>query len=314
MLKNPKRFFVILLLLAWTFDFLFWESSIGVNFVLFIEVLLFAGGYFLLSEQKAPARKSIWLLVPIMFFSVTTFLRQEPLTLFLAYLFTFFLLALLGNTWSRGGWTFYGLTDYFKKILVFVGSMIVRSGQTIKQVRKQEKENNAEKENGFPVKPVLRGFLIALPIVILFSSLLASADLVFAQKLSDFFENFSGEQISETIWRSVLALLCVYFIGGAFLHAAFESDDRKVIDVEGEQKKKLLGFIEASIVLGSVAALFFFFVVVQFQYFFGGAANISVEGYTFSEYARRGFNELITVAFFRLVLILGLSSFSYRGT
>ncbi|MBT7070296.1 MAG: DUF4173 domain-containing protein [Anaerolineae bacterium] len=314
MLKNPKRFFIVLLLLAWTFDFLFWESPVGVNFVLFLELVLIGAGYFLLKENLRPARRSIWLLVPIMFFSVSTFLRQEPLTLFLAYLFTFFLLAVLGNTWNGGSWVFYGLTDYFMKILVFTGSMVVRSGQMIGQVRRREKENGAEKENGFPLRPVLRGILIALPIVILFSSLLASADLVFAQKLSDFFENFSGEQISETIWRSVLALLCAYLVGGAFLHAAFSSYDRKVAEVDGEKKKRLLGFIESSIVLGSVATLFLLFVIVQFQYFFGGTENIGVEGYTFSQYARRGFNELITVAFFSLVLILGLSSFSYRGT
>ena len=314
MLKNPKHFFVVLLFIAWAFDFLFWESSTGVNFVLFLELVLIGAGYFFLKENLRPARRSVWLLVPIMFFSVSTFLRQEPLTLFLAYVFTFFLLAMLGNTWNGGGWVFYGLTDYFKKILIFAGSMVVRFAQMTSQNRKLEKENNAEKENSFPLRPVLRGILIALPVVALFSSLLASADLVFAQKLSDFFENFSGEQISETIWRSVLALLCAYLVGGAFLHAAFESYDRKVVEVEGEQKKKLLGFIEASIVLGSVATLFFLFVIVQFQYFLGGAENIGVEGYTFSQYARRGFNELITVAFFSLVLILGLSSFSYRGT
>ncbi len=314
MLKNPKRFFIVLLLLAWAFDFLFWESSVGVNFALFIEMLLLGGGYLLVKENIRPARRSVWLLVPIMFFVMITFIRQEPLTLFLAYLFTFFLLAVLGNTWSGGEWVFYGLTDYFKKFLVFMGSMVVRSAQIFRQTRRLEKESASKKENSFPLRPVLRGILIALPIVILFSSLLASADLVFAQKIGDFFENFSGEQILETIWRSVLALLCAYLVGGAFLHAAFESYDKKVAKVEGEKKKKLLGFIESSIVLGSVATLFLLFVIVQFQYFFGGTENIGIEGYTFSQYARRGFNELITVAFFSLVLILGLSSFSYRGT
>jgi hypothetical protein len=67
-------------------------------------------------------------------------------------------------------------------------------------------------------------------------------------------------------------------------------------------------------VLGSVVALFAAFVVVQFQYFFGGATNINVEGYTYAEYARRGFGELVTVAFFALLLLLTLSAVTKRET
>lgn len=55
------------------------------------------------------------------------------------------------------------------------------------------------------------------------------------------------------------------------------------------------------------------FVIIQFQYFFGGQSNIGVAGYTYSQYARRGFNELVTVAFFCLLLILGLSTVTQRN-
>jgi hypothetical protein len=54
------------------------------------------------------------------------------------------------------------------------------------------------------------------------------------------------------------------------------------------------------------------FAVVQFQYFFGGNANIGVEGFTYSQYARRGFNELVIVALFSLLMVLGLSTVTKR--
>ena len=38
-----------------------------------------------------------------------------------------------------------------------------------------------------------------------------------------------------------------------------------------------------------VNLLFLVFVWIQFVYLFGGQANISAEGYTYAEYARRGF-------------------------
>ena len=52
--------------------------------------------------------------------------------------------------------------------------------------------------------------------------------------------------------------------------------------------------------------------VIQFQYFFGGQTNIGVQGYTYAEYARRGFGELVAVAFFSLLLFLGLSAIVKR--
>jgi hypothetical protein len=58
--------------------------------------------------------------------------------------------------------------------------------------------------------------------------------------------------------------------------------------------------------------LFALFVVIQFQYFFGGGANIGVQGYTYSEYARRGFGELVAVACCSLLLFLGLSAIVNR--
>ena len=69
-----------------------------------------------------------------------------------------------------------------------------------------------------------------------------------------------------------------------------------------------LGFTEATVVLGAVNLLFISFVFIQFQYFFGGQTNISVEGYTYAEYARKGFGELVAVAFFSLLLFLRLSA------
>ncbi len=58
---------------------------------------------------------------------------------------------------------------------------------------------------------------------------------------------------------------------------------------------------------GGVILLFASFVVIQFQYFFSGQANISLEGFTYAEYARRGFGELVGVASLSIVLLKGLS-------
>ncbi len=154
--------------------------------------------------------------------------------------------------------------------------------------------------------------MIALPIVAVFAALLSSADLVFAQRLNDFAKLFRLEKLPEYIFRAVYILIGAYALAGVFLHAAQKSQDEKLTGMEKPLVPQFLGFTEAAVVLGAVVLLFAIFVVIQFQYFFGGQTNIGVQGYTFSEYARRGFGELVAVAFFSLLLFLGLSAIVRR--
>jgi hypothetical protein len=106
--------------------------------------------------------------------------------------------------------------------------------------------------------------------------------------------------------------VAAYLLAGVFLYAAGKSREEKLFSDGKPFISQFLGFTEAAIVLGSVAVLFLAFVVIQFQYFFGGNANIHIDGYTYSEYARRGFGELVTVAFFTLLLLLGLGGITRR--
>jgi hypothetical protein len=73
-----------------------------------------------------------------------------------------------------------------------------------------------------------------------------------------------------------------------------------------------LGMIEASMMLGGVDLLFAAFVVIQFAYFFGGQANINISGYTYADYARRGFFELVAVSVLTLGLVLWLDWVTVR--
>ncbi len=182
----------------------------------------------------------------------------------------------------------------------------------IQETRRQREAENGGESAGVKWKrfrPVVLGVLIAAPIVAIFAALLASADLVFAQRLGDIADFFSTDKIPEYTFRGIYIILLAYFLGGVVLHAATQSQDG---NPEWEFKP-LLGFTEAAIILGSVVILFVTFVVTQFQYFFGGEKNIDVAGYTYAEYARRGFGELVAVAVCSLLLLMALSALSRRA-
>ena len=162
--------------------------------------------------------------------------------------------------------------------------------------------------------PVLRGLLLALPILLIFGALLGSADLVFQRELDLLIELFSLERLPEYIFRLVYILLAAWTLLGVFIHAATVSTSGSGLGNRLTTQARFLGFTEASIVLGSVAVLFAAFVLVQFRYFFGGAENIGLDGYTFAEYARRGYGELMTVAVLSLLLILALGAITRRDS
>ena len=162
--------------------------------------------------------------------------------------------------------------------------------------------------------PIVRGLLLALPILLIFGALLSSADPIFGQGLEDFFKFLKIENLPENIFRLSYILVIAYFLTGLYLHALTKSTDEKLLGIDKPVLSRFLGFTEAAIILCSVNLLFAVFVGVQFRYFFGGRGNINLEGYTYSEYARRGFMELVLVAFFSLLLFLALSTIAQRGT
>lgn len=311
MKTNPDKLWIIVIALGWLFDFLFWQQVPGINFAIFSTLGVAGALYLLLSDGLRPNRTSLLLIPPLGFFAIVTFVRAEPMTTFLAYTFTLFLMAVLAMTYLGGRWIQYTISDYVSKIFYLLGSMILLPVTFYIDVHKARVEVGVA-----PIKylfwPVLRGVTIALPIVALFAYLLASADLVFSQKLVDFMKIFQTEKITEYGFRLTYILVIGYGLAGVILHAATLSTDEKLLGENKPLLQPFLGFIESTIVLGSVVVLFATFVAVQFQYLFGGETNINVVGYTYSEYARKGFGELIAVAFFALLMWLTLSAITRR--
>jgi hypothetical protein len=307
MKAKPNRFWVIVILLGWLFDFLFWNKPLGVNFALFVALSLFTGILLLRMDGLRFAPRSGLLLVPIALLAAMTFIRLEPLTVFLSICMALFLMGLFTLTYLNGQWPRYAVVDYILGYLRLAGSIIARPLGFISENRCTQP--SPQERRGQKIWPVVRGIVIALPVLAIFASLLSAADPIFARRLGDFVDLFNIENLPEYIFRLVYILVIAYALAGIYLHAAQKSGEPVE---EKTWVSPFLGLTESAIVLGSVVALFAAFVMIQFQYFFGGQVNISIEGYTYSEYARKGFGELVAVAFISLLLLLGLGAITRR--
>ena len=299
------------LLVGFAADFLFWDKTPGVSFAIFILFALSLGYGLLHNQHIHPDRRNRLLMILILFFCVMSFLRRDLLTTFLNYVLVMFSVIILAATFRNGEWISYNVRDYFVHFFQVIGSLFVhpKDPTPSSDPDQAEQDRMHNRKNLFSI---LRGILLAIPILLIFTTLLSSADLVFAKQLDTFFLNFQMEKVNEYLRRAFFVVLVAYFFTGIIRHAAFRSRKEKPLGNEKSQTAPFLGFIETAIILGSVILLFSLFVIIQFRYLFSGPSNISLSGFTYSEYARRGFGELVAVAVFSLLLLKSLSVVSKR--
>jgi len=309
-MKINKSDIALPLLLGIAFDWLFWDKVPGISFAIFTALCLLTGYLLLRSHNIRPARLSLALLLPILFFSVMSFVRHEPVTVLLDYALTLACLAILAVTYRSGLWPSFGLPDYLLNFLRLAASMLTSGWQQLALPA----EKPAPGQRPSQVWSILRGLVLAIPILLVFGALLSSADLIFAQKINDLLANFNPQKLGELVLRVSIILLAAYLLLGVFSHAANRSQSASLLAKGKPLVKPFLGYTEAAIILGGILLLFGAFVVIQFQYFFSGQANISLEGFTYAEYARRGFGELVAVAALSLLVLLGLDAITRRAT
>jgi len=321
-IKHPDRLWLVALFIGWCFDQLFWGATAGISFFIFILLVVGAGLVLAVGEGLLPARRSLWLLIPLLLFSAMTAIRQEPFSLAINVLLTLFTLMLAALTMRSGSWPRYSLSDYVIGYLHLIASALVRPVKFIiervqlatapRPVPSGNDSQSLHRRN--PFWSVLRGVLLALPVLLVMGALLSSADPIFASKLTGLRDWINVSKLTELLFRAIYISILAFILLGVYLHSLLSSQENKLLGIEKPWMPALLNWTEAAIVLGSVDLLFAFFVSIQFQYFFGGQANISIQGFTYAEYARRGFTELVIVAVLSLLLFLGLNSLTRRQT
>lgn len=150
---------------------------------------------------------------------------------------------------------------------------------------------------------VVRGLALAVPLVTVFAVLLSSADARFERWLGSFFRWNAEDAFLHLITSVVFA----WAAAGILRALALQGGEARAVlpRLPGPR----LGLVETTMVLGMLNALFLAFVVLQVPYLFGTSSVVESGALNYSEYARRGFFELVAVAGLVLPVLLGLHWF-----
>jgi hypothetical protein len=156
-------------------------------------------------------------------------------------------------------------------------------------------------------KSILIGLLVSIPLLIVILPLLSSADSVFGYYATNFYTVFTKINPGNTLWNIIrIVIVSLYLFG--FLWSFRYSNARNT------KPSKLNGTIEPITVLTVfiiINLVYLLFTVVQFSYLYGGITALP-NGFTYAEYARRGFFELILVTIINFTLLIASTLFTKK--
>jgi hypothetical protein len=273
------------------------RGALGLNAFLW-TLLLAAGGLLIARRQQVLlSGNGRWFLIPAVCCTAAVAWRDAEALLVLDFL-SLLVATGLAVRYARSGDVREGGFIEHGVGLVIAGAQAVAGPFYLVGSEIDWREVPRSRWSGQPAA-VLRGLLIALPLLALFGALFMGADAVFAQ-LAHRVVSFNTEPVVSHV------VLTVFWTGLAagLLWTALQA---KVAALPAMEKPAglQLGATETGVVLGLLNALFLAFVLVQFRYFFGGSALVeATTGLTYADYARRGFFELVGVSALVLPLLL----------
>lgn len=302
-----KASYVILISLglAVVFNGLFFGKLVGISVLIFTGVLL--GSVFLFGHyNQISLKKSWWVACLVVFFSLMVFVSANEFLSFLNIVATFGLLMLLAHQIAGTPVFLMKIRDYLTLALLVPFRMLRKALSTISFV---SQVHSTVQHRDVWIR-IFKGVVMAVPILVIFGALFSQADLAFSQ----FISSFVNITISETEIQYLVLLAFAFVAGLSFLSYIFFPKEIETVVVPEQSTLEAVRVskgIEVTVFLGLISTLFLVFIVFQITYLFGGETNIVNAGFTYAEYARRGFWELLAVAMLSLVVLV--ASEKYAG-
>lgn len=163
-----------------------------------------------------------------------------------------------------------------------------------------------------------RGLLLGIPLALIFAVLFASADPIFRRGMTD----LVGWRIdlASVAGRMLFTLACAWFAAGVLSITVLGIPALERASLGAAARSSVLtsprglGGTEALVILAVIDVVIGMFVGLQVAYLFGGLDTLVAAGLTYSDYARRGFFELVAAACLAGAIVVTLEATVTRRT
>ena len=325
-----KKYWLLLfgLIIGASFDIFFYNKTLGISYIIFIVLVL---AVFLASFWgclKKLNNQAWFFVIPILLLSSTFFIFSNQVFKILNYLIVPILVIMLSSlvaNINKSDWSdirFIG--DIAKRIFVPF-RFIHRPFLTLSRMT----DNSSKGSKNRILPKVVIGILISIPLLAIILWLLSSADIVF----KNIFINIPLLKI----FKHFLIIISVSVYAICFLWALLKAFNERKKSTNGAvstsstpstnskastnsnantngtsstkiQWKLFLDPVVLLTILILVNAIYAVFSFIQFRYLFGGSSFALPSSFTYAEYARRGFAELVIVTIINFgILIFGIT-------
>ncbi|MBW8351537.1 DUF4173 domain-containing protein [Bacillus sp. IITD106] len=294
--KIDWLFFIMCFLVGVIAEEAFFRYQIGISYIVFIVAFYIIFYYrfrtYSFSHQRIGylILISIWLLaIGYYLYDTTLFYMLNIVVIPALVIFHLSLITSKEKTeWSNIRFIFFSIRRVFDGLKYSAIFTKYLSGKFKKSVNK--------KHYDVWVK-ILIGLIISVPLLFIILNLLISADTQFEKLISNIPSLFTFN--GEYVFRIIIILICTFGFFG-FMEGLWQRNT----NIEHKEIKPITmdGIITITILL-LLDLVYILFVAIQFKYFFSGTLE---EGFTYAEYARRGFFELLFVTLINLTVTTGV--------
>lgn len=281
-------------------DRLFFDKSLGISYFIFIGLCI---SFFIWSvRDRITFEKSFgwFLLIPIAMLSLSFAVYTNAIF----NLFNFLAVPILmiassilimnpNLKWDKTSF----IIELLRKGIANVVGNIIKPLIILKASIKFERAIQMKEGK----KQILIGILVSVPLLLILILLLSSADMVFGYYLANLTKIFDNIKTQEFIPHIIIILVISFYLFGYVW--SFKNEEKAINDNFNATAEswEVVTIITVLVILN---ILYLIFTIVQFSYLYGGNNIALPAGFTYAEYARKGFFELATVTFINFIIVL----------
>ncbi|MGN1147583.1 MAG: DUF4153 domain-containing protein, partial [Lachnospiraceae bacterium] len=292
--ENLKKNFGTLglgsLLYALFYAFCMYKNGSGITYPFFLAGSLWFYCFCLKKLEISLKKDSIFYMISIMLLGLSTFCTADGKIIAMnkTGILVLTISFLLHQVYRDENWTFGRYTGYV--IAAVFGSLgeIARPFQDMSVYHKLR----GKKGKGMALYIII-GLCFSIPLFFIIWLLLMSADKVFMDMTEDLFDKLDMGNVFGVLFTVIFMFFMTYCIM-AYLC-------KKTFSEEYKERAQLEAVIGITVTL-PITLLYLVFSGVQIVCLFLG--KIDLENYTYAEYARQGFFQLLAVCIINLILVL----------
>ncbi|MBL4935646.1 DUF4173 domain-containing protein [Clostridium sp. YIM B02515] len=305
---NALYCIIISLTLGIIFDKFFFNGNLGVSYFIFIALCITFFLWSAKSEIKLEKNIGWFLMIPIALLALSYTVYTNPVFMVLNFLAVPALMiissVLIYNPkikWDKISFVFYLVKKGIVDVLEGIGSAFNTAGKGFRRIEKKEESRTRNQ--------IIIGLVISIPIIAIVIMLLSSADMIFNYYLNNITRIFDNIDLSNVVPHIIMIGIVTFYLLGYVWSFKIE---RKQQEDKEELEAVNLETLVFITVLTVMNVLYLIFTLIQFSYLYGGEGMVLPSNFTYAEYARRGFFELVAVTIINFVIILGCLKYAKK--